>query len=87
MRVIWGKREAEYFWGRGLDGANQVDLVGKLVFGAGLQNMLLLIFLRLYGVVHSSFATSGSRVNGSYRAARRGTRKFETTRLVALDSV
>ena len=30
MGVIWGKREAEYFWGRGLDGANRIDLVDEI---------------------------------------------------------
>ena len=32
MRVIWGKREGEYFWGRGLDGANQIDWVQEISF-------------------------------------------------------
>jgi hypothetical protein len=30
MGVIWGKREAEYFWGRGLDGANRIDCVQEI---------------------------------------------------------
>jgi len=30
MGVIWGKREGEYFWGRGLDRGNQIDLVEEI---------------------------------------------------------
>jgi len=30
MGVIWGKREGEYFRGRGLDGANQIDWVEEI---------------------------------------------------------
>jgi hypothetical protein len=32
MEVIWGKREAEYFWGRGLDVTNQIDWVEEISF-------------------------------------------------------
>jgi hypothetical protein len=32
MGVIWGKREEEYFWGRGLDGWNRVDWVEEISF-------------------------------------------------------
>jgi hypothetical protein len=34
MGVIWGKREGEYFWGRGLDGANQIDWVQEISVSA-----------------------------------------------------
>jgi hypothetical protein len=30
MGVIWGKREGKYFWGRGLDGWNRIDLVEEI---------------------------------------------------------
>jgi len=32
MGVIWGEREGKYFCGRGLDGANQIDLVQENSF-------------------------------------------------------
>jgi hypothetical protein len=32
MRVIWGKREAEYFWGEGWTGQIRLILFRKLVF-------------------------------------------------------
>jgi hypothetical protein len=32
MGVIWGKREGEYFWGRGLDEANRIDWVEEISF-------------------------------------------------------
>lgn len=32
MGVIWGKQEGEYFWGRGLDVANRIDLVEEISF-------------------------------------------------------
>ena len=30
MGVIRGKRKGKYFWGRGLDGANRIDLVQEI---------------------------------------------------------
>ena len=32
MGVIWGKREAKYFWERGLDVTNQIDWVEEISF-------------------------------------------------------